>query len=242
MERVVSDDTPDNRATLFELLLSAELLFATAEGPEEERTEITTGDEEFTLLALPDDQGRVWPVFTSETRMLDWRPEGCGYLGMDGRTLFETALANDVVRLEINPASAKRGFIERWEIEVLARGRLPLAGQEVMPAGTQLKIGTATAMPPAEVIDTVVEAVAAEPSAVEARLFLVQQEPGPPERAVAVAFDEGLDEDARSELLDAIIQRAGERSAGARGLAYLPLDGPFLAASRSGLGRLLFRR
>lgn len=96
------------------------------EEPEEEEIRETEESEELELLFL---EPGVMAAYTSVDRLLESKPEGCGYIGMSGSDLFKLAADNAIKRIVVNSGSETRGAIERWEIEALATGRLPLAGR-----------------------------------------------------------------------------------------------------------------
>ena len=236
---VARDDTPENRSELFEALLRTQLFAAMPDGPDEGETKVAGEDEELSLLLLDSPDERVLPLFTSVDRMLEWKPEGSGYVASIGRDAFEMAATNDIARIEVNPGSATHGSIERHEIEALARGRLPIAGAEVVPEGRTLKIGTPAAKPADAVMDAVRESLSREDGAVAAWLFLVQEEPNPPEHTIAVAFTPEADS---NEALRRVAQRAGDRSSGARELVYVSFEGRFRDLAARGIGELVFER
>jgi hypothetical protein len=203
---------------LFELLLGAELLVATPDGPEEEEIRVT--GEELAFLFL---EPGVLPVFTDIERLQDCQPAGCGYAAMAGETLFEIAADNDIARIVVNPVSPAPVPIERPDIEALGRGRLPVSGgEELIPEGTVLKVGRPAQPLPDDVAEAIRAALASEKRVVAAWLFLIKQQPNPPEHAIAIAFDEGVDAAARAAAIRAVVQDAGDRSVGARVVTFFP--------------------
>ena len=241
MTAVAAADTAENRAELFGLLLDAELLVATREGPVEEENRVAQEGDKLELLFL---EPSVLPAFTDLDHLLECQPEGSGYAAMSGGALFELAAENDISRIEVNPASATHGSIERWEIETLARGRLPLGEgeSETVPAGTRLKVGTPSRQPSQEVLDAVREALGSEDRVASAWLFLFQTEPNPPEHAVAVEFDPEAKHDEIHEFMRKIVQRAGDQAEGVRDVLFVPFDGFLEELSSAGVGQLIFRR
>jgi hypothetical protein len=238
MERVAADDSEENRVRLYQLLLEAELLVPTDERPTEERTLVATGEESWTVRVLgEDDQGLVVPVFTDVERMLEWEPDGSGYIALEGRALFELAEMNGFGRLVVNPGSATLGAIERHEIETLARGRLPVEGAEQIPAGSRVRIGQAAVRPSAGAIDAVRAALAADQRISGAWLLQIQQPPAAPEHAVAVAFGDDLDDASRSDAFQAVARRAGQHSTEARDFLFVPVD-----ATLKEIGEPIFER
>lgn len=240
MQRVAMNDTAKNRGTLFELLLRANLYVAHAHSQAEFQE--LEADKSFTLLDIEHEAGTVLPVFTSGERFLEWRPEGGGCLALEGRDFFATVAAEDVVGVAVNPGSQTNGLLARSEIEALARGRLPVAGREWMPAGTRLRVDASTPPLPAGTLLAIRDALDSEPHALEAWLFSIEQEPGKPEHFVAVALVEELDEDAADSAMRSIMQRAGDQAEGAREVSFVPLDELFGEMARSEAGQLIFSR
>jgi hypothetical protein len=239
MARVGRDDTPANREKLFELFLQAELYAPTPEGPAEEQVRMACEDDPGTVLTHGmSADGPVLALFTSVDRMLEWAPEGCGYLAMNGLDMFEMAARAGMVRIEVNPASETFGVIERWEMEVLARGHLPIDGAELTPAGTRLKIGAPAKRPPEEVLEAVREELSKEHLVATASLFLVQEEPRPPEYLVVVGFVPEASPDARGDAMVALVNRAGNRHSGVRDLVFVERGEMFSDVQ----GELLFER
>jgi hypothetical protein len=240
MEKVAREDTPPNRSELLGLLLRAELFAPMPEGPEVEETRVAGEGEDLSLILLGSPDEPVLPLFTSIERMLEWEPEGCGYVAAKGRDTFEMAAMNGIARIDVNPASLTHGSIERHEIEALARGHLPTTRGEVVPEGTVLRIGTPAEKPAEEALEAIRGAILEEEHAIRAWLFVVQEEPRPPELTVAVEF--GGDPGERESALDRIAQRAGDRSLAARELTFVPFDGPFRKLGARNLGEIVFER
>jgi hypothetical protein len=160
MERVGADDTPENREELYEAFLDAELLVPLAEEPEEEGVVEAEGIE---VVLLGGEDGPVLPVFTTEKRLLEWRPEGCGYATLGEGAIFQMAAGSDIQVVLVNHDSADTGWLVRREIETLARGRLPTEQGESFREGTTLTIATQPIrQPPEEVLAAVRESLAAE--------------------------------------------------------------------------------
>ena len=121
------DDTQESRARLFRLLLEAELIVAAVEEPDEELIRTTEEGEELELLYL---EPGVMAVYIDINHLLGRSPRAAASSECAGADLFRLAADNPVTRIEVNPASEARRTIERWEIEALARGRLPDGGPE----------------------------------------------------------------------------------------------------------------
>jgi hypothetical protein len=240
--RVAVEDTRENREALYKRLLKTEVYVATPEAPEQETTRVTEEGETLPVVLVDSDDGPVLPVFTQVDRMLEWRPEGSGYIATAGRTVFRIAEMNRVVRILVNPASPTCGALERPEIEALARGRIPIPGGEAMQSGTTLRVGTAARPPADDVLAAVREALATEGRAVRAWLFLFQEGGNPPEHAVAVEFEGTTDDAALENALRQIVQRAGDRCKGVRELMFVRFDAFLRDRVSDGMGKRIFER
>ncbi len=229
MELVAADDTPDNRAALFRLLLAATLLAATTDATRDETD----------LVTFEGEDGPVLPSFTRPETLLRWRPSGSGSVELGGRALFELAAAKRTGCIWLNLGSETAGVITRRELEALARGRLPLGEAEVVAAASEVRVGRAPNPPGDDVLGAVRAALGAEGAAVAAWLFVMQQGENAPELVVGVELTGGADAGAA---MRAVVDGAGDRSREARELLFMALDGGLLATIAAGSGDEIFRR
>lgn len=241
MERVAADDNHETRSALFRALLNTTLVAATPTGPAEERSWTAGEGEQIELVMLGSDDGPVWPVFTSVERLLEWKPEGSGYVALPSRALFEMAEASGAVGLAVNPASATCGEIVRHELETLARGRIPLDEGEAVAEEIEVRIGRPAQPPADEVMAAVRQAVASEKRADAAWLYLMQEGANAPELVVGIALDEGAPADAE-RTLRAIVEDAGARSPGVEELLFTRVDEDLRDILADGGGDLIFAR
>jgi len=242
MEAIAANDNAETRSALFEALLNTTLVAATPNTSTEERSWTAGEGEQIGLVTLHTDEGPVIPLFTSVERLLEWQPEGSGYVALPSQALFEMVAATGTVRLEINPGSATRGTIVRSELEALARGRVPLGESEVLAAAREVRVGRAAQPPPHDAVAAVRRAVASEEDAVAAWLFLMQQGANAPEHVVGIALAEGVTEDAERAAIRRIVEDAGAQSSGAQELMFMRVDEDLRNDLASGAGDLVFAR
>jgi hypothetical protein len=236
------DDNSSTRDELYAALLAAKLSLPLAEPPPSEGEWLSDDLDTLEILSTGSEEEPVLPVFTTEERLLKWRPEGGGMASMESRLVFEMAANHGFAAVAVNPGSPSQGRLVPAEIEVLARGRIPQEGGEAMPEGTQVTIGTPATPLSDDVVAVVREAVSAEPSATGALAFLVMQESGPPENAIAVAFAPGVDDTSASDAMGEIVQRAGDVSETARELLFVRAEGDIRQLASEGFGTLVFER
>ncbi|MGH2886115.1 MAG: SseB family protein [Solirubrobacteraceae bacterium] len=235
MRRVAEQDTPEHRRALFELLLGATLLATTADP--------APAGAEQGLATVAGENGPVLPVFTRPEALLAWRPDGYKPVGVTGRVLFEIAARHKAARIDVNPASAPRGWISRTEIEALAQGRLPLGPtQELAPAGG-MKVGPPAVRPPDALIQAARRALEAQPHAVAGWLFATEQDDGAAQLIVGVQLARGLDQAATEETMQAIVEETWARSTDADRLRFMVVATKELYDTlRRGGGDLIFKR
>src|SRR5690242_11294566 len=121
MLNVATDDAEETRALLFQLLLDATLVVMTPPTVAGQRKRLLKPMPTTRFVTFHDGDGTVLPVFTSTSTLLEWRPEGAGYLAVPGRTLFEMAASGGADKIVLDPGSATRGELTRHEIEALSR-------------------------------------------------------------------------------------------------------------------------
>jgi len=243
MAAVAKNDCEQSRATLFELLLEATLIVSTPDSPPDEGSRRAGTDERMKVAMLQGEGGVVLPVFTSVATLLDWRPEGGTYTALAATALLRMALNMPDGTIVVDPGSATQGTLTGYEIATLASGRLPLGGSEVAPAGTQVRIGPPSAPPPDEVVHAIRDALAAEPGAHAAWLFLQQQEGCAAELVIGVELSAGIEGEAEATTMRRLVDRAGARCAGVASLAFMVVreDAGMRQAIVAG-GEEIFRR
>ena len=235
MRRVAAQDTPENRRALFELLLRATLLAATAD-------QSPSGSEQG-LATLTGKNGPVLPVFTRAEALLAWRPSGYAPVAVTGRALFEMAARYQTARIEVNPASVPRGWISRTEIEALAQGRLPLGPVQELGPAAEMTVGPPAVRPPDALVQAASRALEAQPHAVAGWLFATAQGDGPPQLMIGVQLVRGLDQAATEETMQAIVEETWARSADADQLRFMVVARQGLSEMlRRGAGVLIFKR
>jgi hypothetical protein len=235
MHAVAVADTPEARAALYRLLLDSTLIAAT---PHEHGERTMRAGDPLDLVELADPAGPILPVFTDVDALARWRPGGGGYVAMPGRVLLEMAAANDTNQVVVDPGSPTHGVLVRHDIEALARGRLPLGSTEVVAEQAEVRVGPPASMPPPAVVSALRAALNAEPRAVAAWLFLMQQGAGEPELMAAVQLAGGP----HDEAMGAVAHAAAQHSEAAGRLGLLVADERWQSVLTEGAGVEFFRR
>jgi hypothetical protein len=241
MHNVALHDGEDTRALLYQLLLESTLVVATPDAPETASVHTAGAGENITLSTMQEGDDIVLPVFTSVRTLLEWRPEGGGYAAMPAQAIFEM-VAGGQGTIALDPASPTHGTVTRNEIAALARRRLPLGGAEVITEPTAVMIGHPAQPPPESTLAAVTDAVAAEPTATDAWLYLMQQGTGPGQMMIAVQLRPEVQGDDERAAMRRIIDAAGSRDEGVRELAFLRPHPDLAASLADGAGRTLFHR
>jgi SseB protein N-terminal domain/SseB protein C-terminal domain len=239
MRNVSIHDTKETRALLFQLLLESTLVTMSPTSPEGHRAWTAKAGETLDLVTFADDEGTVLPVFTSTHALLRFRPDGGGYVALPARALFEMAVNAGTTRIALDSGSPTTGFITRYEIEALARGRLPIGGSEVVTEDTEARIGRPASPPSEDVMKAVGSALEASPHARRAWLTMIQQGTSPPETMIAIRLD---DVDDASAAMRSLIDQAGASAAAVRDLRFMRADDSFEATLSGGAGQLIFER
>lgn len=153
----------DQQKAFEKFILDETLYVATPEVPAEETVSFSQG-ENIRLLNVPLNDGRqATAVFTSPQRVAEAFGD-VGYIGIQGRILFETIRATPAV---LNPGQAY-GVV--WEPETLA-AMLGLPVERVVKKDTQIMLGF-PADPPTELIGRLRNAFSALPQVEAAWLAL----------------------------------------------------------------------
>jgi len=243
MKAVSISDTPERRALLFQLLLESTLIVATPDRPDEPRMRTAGPGEHMNLVTLRDADGTVLPVFTSTAAVLAWRPDGTGIVALPARALLEMALAAGTGKIAVNPGSPTFGYVTRYEIEALARGRMPLGSAgDVVAQPTEVRIGIPQTPPDPATLNALRKALTAQPVAERAWYYLMQQGQSQPELCVALQLVSGVAQDAERSAMRSVVERAGAESQEARSLLFMVADDHLRASLEAGAGQLFFQR
>lgn len=221
MRAVALDDSEQNRATLFRLLLDARLIVATRDSPPAPVSRVTDSNEALAVRMHQDEEGDLLPLFTSVATLQEWLPQGSGYAVLAATVLLQMTMADLTARIVVDPGSFPQGILTRFEIAALASGRLPIGGSELLAAGTELSISPPSPLPPDDVVQAVRDELAAAPEARAAWLFLQHQEGYAPEMTIGVELQDGLEGDAEGAAMQSIADGAFGRSAGVEGLTLM---------------------
>jgi hypothetical protein len=242
MRNVSVADTADTRALLFRLLLETSLLALTPDRPDPPGAWTAQPGEALSLVTLTDSEGTVLPLFTSAAAVTRWKPEGAGYLAMPSRAIFEMAAANGTNKIALDLGSPTGGYLTRYEIEQLARGRLPLGRSEVVAEAAEVRIGRPAVPPPADALEAVRSQLEAETRTERAWYFLMQQGNQAAEMMIAVQFDQGSDAASVQQAMRRVVDGAGRRSEVVRTLSFLVADDHWKKSMLGGAGEEFFAR
>jgi len=241
MREVSRYDSPPARALLYQLLLDA-LIVVAVPGPAAVGHRTIGAGEPLVLMTIRDDEGTALPVFTNADAFTAWRPEGGGVLTLPARAVFQMAASDGTRRIVINPGSPTWGIVGSREILALARGRLPLAdGSEVVTEPTQVQVGRPDRLPPPEVLGALTRALAGQPTASAAWVFLIKQGESPAETAVAIEFAEEPEDPRHRGAMRAIVDGAGGECEAVRSFVFLVADEGLQETLTAG-GIEIFRR
>jgi SseB protein N-terminal domain/SseB protein C-terminal domain len=237
MRRVAEQDTQGNRRVLFELLLGATLIAATADPPP------ATGEPR--LVTFTTDEGTALPVFTGIDALRAWRLTGYTPVSLPGRTLFEMAVRFNTARIEVNPASVPRGWISRAEIAALAEGRIPAGppAEANADAQAEVRIVPPPVRPPEALIEAARRALAAQPHVAAGWLFAMAHGSEPPQLMIGVELTGDIDQATTDTTMQLIVEETWARSADADRLRFIVVAPQALRDTlASGAGELVFTR
>jgi hypothetical protein len=239
MKNVSEDDRSETRAMLFQLLLDSTLLVVTPTVPKRSGERTLQTAEHLNLVTLKDEDGSALPVFTSVEAVSKWLTDRAGYLAMPSKALFELVAASDTNKVLLDPGSPTWGSVTRYEIEQLARGRLPLGrAGDVIAESTEVRIGKPTTPPPPSALDALRTQLVQVPSALRAWYFMMQQGQQAPELVIAIQYAAGVNP--RAGLMRQIIDGAGDASPEVRSLAFMVADEDLQSTLANGGGELFY--
>jgi hypothetical protein len=122
----IREKSPASLRELYMALLSGTLLVPLAADLKTDHAGRT--DVPARCIRLADGQGCL-PVFTSETRLLEWQPMGAKFAEMSGPALFNMVTAMpevDAIFVNYSEQTASpKGSISRPEFDLLAQGICP---------------------------------------------------------------------------------------------------------------------
>jgi len=81
--------------------------------------EIQIGHHDVPVICIRMEDGTgALPAFTTMEHLFQWKPEGCLYISLAGRSLIAMAIGmNDISEIAINPCDAPRGRVPRVDFE-----------------------------------------------------------------------------------------------------------------------------
>jgi len=241
MTAVSVQDTPERRALLFQVLLDSTLLAVTPDRPQVPGAWTAQPGEKLALVTLQDSDGTVLPAFTSTAAVLAWRPDGAPFVALPARALLEMALAAGTGKIVIDPGSPTFGYVTRYEIEALDRGRLPLGvAGDVVAEPAEVRIGIPQTPPSPAALDALRKALLAETAARQAWYFLMQPGQSEPELCVAVRLAPGVTGDEERRAMRAVIDQAGGEAPDVQALTFMVAHDDLRESLDAGAGRRFF--
>lgn len=117
----VREQSENARQALHELFLEEQLHVALSR----QVTEVRPGEYDVPAICIRTETGAgALPAFTSVRRLLRWKPQGCLYTVLSGRSLIRMAAQMaDVDEILANPGDVPRGRIPRGDFQrMLALG------------------------------------------------------------------------------------------------------------------------
>lgn len=134
LQRVAADDTPVNRAPLFQRLLSAEFLVPVAAIPDgySSGALVPLADmPALRLITVRNESGEsALLAFTSKAALTTWNPAGPEFVRLAASELITLAHGNDFAAVLLNFGSPAGYEINREELEILRNGGLPLSHRQ----------------------------------------------------------------------------------------------------------------
>lgn len=204
-------------------LALADVFIPSAEpGPDEETRVTARAGEQLALPVIELDGASYVPVFTSETQLGRFRPEGGGYLRLPGRAL--SAVTPDDVGVAVNPGGDLGLSLTPAQLAGLATA-------EPGDPEAEFLIGEPREEP-TELLEAIARFAEKQPEVLAAyRALLVRRRGAEPEHVIGLELGAGVDAET---VIDAAAEAA--REAGVERLALLPLQ-PGLEAGQ--IGRFL---
>lgn len=202
MLAVAHGDSPETRRVLYESMLKTWFLVPTREAaPDAPGFHDIKGDMAAMFSLEHDSAGLVVAVaFTDEEALRNWH-KTIPWIALQGTAFFQAVASTEAEEIVINPYEldnpASRmirpgGRVKRWELEELARGKLPLkqaGGDAETPAPSQSVLVTMPTNMPAPEVFAALDAAARKLSEVVALYFAQVIYPdGEPHWTVAVEF------------------------------------------------------
>jgi hypothetical protein len=203
---MATSDTPDSWRNFYTVLLKSTLLIA--EEPDHSGP-----------ILLGDDEKVILPVFTDTERLHKVFPDAVRFGAIPARDLFKLALKNEIDSVNLNPQHGPGGFVDRDEMEALAKGEIPdlsafsapsLSSPNFIPMGDPK-------LPSQEIIDKLTDSarfLIEKEGIVKEAYMIMTTRVNESVMAIALYFNSDVDEDRKAAfsqllvpMLEGVIQR-----------------------------------
>ena len=255
MEKLASNETPENRRELYEALLGSMLLVRVPEIPAGLSTGLQTtkaGMQIHLISTLDRNQVRITAAFTDLEALRNWDPN-TPYLGIKAQDLFRLVVGSDIQEIAINPFDPAGkmirpgGRVKRHEIELLSQGFFPSSSgsgiaQFQMKAGERVFIGV-PAHPPSSAVEELLKNEAKSLASV-AELYVFQMataQAGSSHTVIGIVLGEELTKDQKDAVIKSMGTSVRKELKHDESLDFMFLDGPTRDQIRA-LGTLIYLR
>jgi hypothetical protein len=217
MQGVANEDTFATRQTLYQAFLASTLLVPIS-NPENEikvGEQLIVGEQDVEFIVTRDDEDQtVMFSFSDEESLKAWKPEGCNYITLGARNLFQMAVEMEVAGVVINiEGPVVGGELVSWELQALADGLMPTESdsdvpQVSIPPGTRLSFG-APATPPSDALLAALRSVFGDhPEITHGYLFDFQVGENETHLVAGVKFADALSDDKVHDIMDDVADKA----------------------------------
>lgn len=255
MNKLASNESPENRREVYEALLGSMLLVRVPEIPSGlgAGLQITKADTQIHLISTLDcNRVRITAAFTDLEALRNWDPN-TPYLGIKAQDLFRLVMGTDIQEIAINPFGPAGktirpgGRLKRHEIKLLSEGKFPSGtgpgiAQFQMKEGEKVFIG-APAHPPSPTVEELLKNEAKSLAPV-AELYVFQMataQAGSSHTVIGIVLSDELPKDQKDEVVKTLSTSVRTELKRDQSLDFMFLGGPTRDQVRA-LGTLIFRR
>jgi SseB protein N-terminal domain/SseB protein C-terminal domain len=251
MQKVATNDNPENRKELYEAFLASMLLLPVPEPPAELSPGMHTLQSGVQLQFVRLMDARQTPVsvaFTDAEALRNWDPN-TPYLGLKAVDIFRALITTDIHELVLNPFDPIRkmirpgGRVKRAEFEVLANGQIPsdLGHQQIRINAEEKVLVGLPANPPSAAIQELLRGRAMDISAVSELYFFQMARGQSSNTVIGIGLAHEVDDKAKQEIAQALGTAIQHHIEPGKPLDLMFLNGPFGEHIRK-IGGVIFRR
>lgn len=236
------DRTPDLRAKLYKVLLSANLLVM--HRPDREVSPVDDPDGGVTLISFVDEnENPVLPAFTDKEMALKLVKENDSVIGLKARALFHLALSNGIERVAFDPGQPHMLTLNGYEMQELAKGMIPVGGESIhrLDAETEYSLGPATEDAPNAEFRAALLTVLPEHEAVESvYIFHLGTSERPPELTLGILFQKDLPQSEMVAIMNTLFDATGHLLHPDDALNVMPLTDEEMESRLFALGTQIY--